>query len=211
MVLFQSMSHKQKRLAKYTVSGKIITFCQVLCTRIVGLLMRSLWSHNINNKVDFKSDVTYFFISNHQSRIDPFASFSVLSRKLNLVISPVRFMTASGIYYSAIRPLVKLLGCYPTRRKGVDIIELSKEYMQSGYSVFIFPEGRRVLRKDSDPRSGVERIIAAVPSNVIPVLIHIEWRKKGWRRHADISFQSCELKDLSSLSAKDIMQKVYGV
>lgn len=191
---------------------KLIYYSQRVGLALFRILFKAIGKQTLGSLPEFSQDKTYFFIANHQSRMDPFASFSVLPQAVVKRIIPIRFMTASSLFYSFLYPVLKLLGCYPTRKKNVDVIERTATYLNTGYCVYMFPEGKRVLRTESGPRSGVERILAQLDPNVRPVLVHIEWtRKRRLRQDVRISFRELVLEDIKGLSAKDIMHKVYEV
>ncbi|MEO5499784.1 MAG: lysophospholipid acyltransferase family protein [Candidatus Saccharimonadales bacterium] len=195
-----------------TFSSKIIFHSQYLGAHIFRIYLRLSGGYTVNNMVTFSKDKTYFFIANHQSRIDPFVTFASLPQKTVSSVLPIRFMTARGIYYSVLYLLLKILGCFPTRKKGVDVISRSNEYLNSGYCMYIFPEGRRVLQTESNPRAGVERILASIDPQIQPVLVHIEWTKGSrFNRHLSVSLKEVNLVEISELSAGDIMQLVYKI
>lgn len=121
-------------------------------------------------------------------------------------------MTAKGIYYSPLLPLLKAFGCYPTKNYEVTVRE-SVDLLKRGYNLFIFPEGRRTLRVDSKPRQGVSTIIQAAGSDLKLqlILVHIEWRiKRFGRRHATISITQAP-EELLEKDADAIMAAVYDV
>lgn len=193
-------------------SANVIKWSQRRAAVFFRWYLRMTGGYNLRVSTDLRAGVPYVFIANHQSRIDPFIVFSALPQYDVKQSTPLRFMTARSIYYSPLLPILKVLGCYPTRQAGVDVIKRSVSYLESGYNVFIFPEGRRVLRTESDPRSGVERILATSPADVRPVLVHIEWSLLKWgRRHVEVGFREVDPQELHGLTAKDIMLKVYEV
>lgn len=208
-MLIEIMAQKQKPT---TFSSKVIFHSQHFGAQLFRIYLKLSGGYTVDNKVQFSKDKTYFFIANHQSRIDPFVTFASLPQKTVSHILPIRFMTARGIYYSFLYPLLKVLGCFPTRKKGVDVIKRSNGYLNSGYCMYIFPEGRRVRRVDSDPRDGIERILASISPKIQPVLVHIEWTSGNrFNRHLSVTLKEAGLSEISELSAKDIMHMVYEV
>ena len=209
---FDQNNHLRKSI-KRSFDGIIIGYSQLFATRIFGLYQKMNGGYEVQRKVDFKYEKIYLFIANHQSRIDPFVAFATLGFKEDSLLKPARFMTARGIYFSFLRPILKLLGCYPTRRrKDWDSVSQSADFLRRGYSVMIFPEGRRTLQSESDPRPGIERMLAVTPDFVTPVLIHIEWKITGrFKKRPIVRMAEASLDDLRKLSAKEIMQLVYEV
>lgn len=187
----------------------IISFTQILFNRIFRL------SHSYTWQVDSPPPLlnpakTYIFISNHQSRIDPFVIFASMDMKSNITASPVKFMTAKSIYYGALRPLLYCLGCFPTYIRNQNIIDYSAQLIKKGYGLFIFPEGRRTLKEHSSPKDGIVRVVNQLDGeNIVYVLVYINWTKPGWRRHATIKFhvtQNLPTDDVSSL-----MERIYNL
>jgi 1-acyl-sn-glycerol-3-phosphate acyltransferase len=207
----ETKNHLRKSI-KGSFNGIVIGYSQLFATRFFGRFQRLRGGVEVTSSVTFDKDKVYLFIANHQSRIDPFVAFASLSFAEDSILKPARFLTASGLYYSFLRPLLKLLGCYPTRRKNWDSVSQSAEFLRRGYNVMIFPEGRRTLRSESDPRPGVERILASAPAFTIPVLIHIEWEKRGGTsKHAVVHMRESSMGELLSLPASEIMDLVYKV
>lgn len=204
--------HFSRHKIKSSTRGLVIGYTQTLSARVCRLYLRLNAGYEVRNDVHFVDTKPYLFIANHQSRIDPFVTFALLSLRENFQIKPVRFMTARGIYFSPLRPMLKLLGCYPTRRQGVDSIDLSAQYLAQGYGVMIFPEGRRTLRSESDPRPGIERLVAASPAIAAPVLVHIEWEVKNrFQKKPTVHLTEVSLDSLRNQTAKEIVEQVYAV
>lgn len=187
----------------------IISFTQILFTRLFRL------SHTYTWQVDgtipaLDPRKTYIFISNHQSRIDPFVIFATMDLAANINVSPMKFMTAKSIYYSVFRPLFYCLGCFPTYVKNQNIVDYSAQLVKNGYGLFIFPEGRRTQKEHSSPKDGILRIIDQLdPGAVTYVLAHIDWTKPHWRRHATIKFYATQTIDHENASL--LMDQIYNL
>jgi 1-acyl-sn-glycerol-3-phosphate acyltransferase len=128
----------------------------------------------------------YILVANHRHWIDPFVIGCGLPTKTVFKITPVSFMTKNLFYDSVLKPFLWLAGAYPARNPrekytlfGVDG---SVQLLHSGFSVFIFPEGKCVFNTQRIPaHSGVIRIHQAAPE--IPfILCHIEYNNgvKAW-------------------------------
>lgn len=200
------------RSAKHTAKGRYIAYSQIFAGRICRFFMNRLGGFSVTSHVDFSPSTLYLIASNHQSRWDPFAIFGSLPLSENFRATPIKFMTAKGLYYSPLRPILASMGCFPTRKKNTDIIDYSVRLMQHGYNLFIFPEGRRTLQIESEPKRGVGALTTKT-MELSPklILVHIEWRRLGRiRRHATITI--AEAPDaLDASNPKSIMDAVYSL
>lgn len=166
------------------------------------------WSIDVSIPFSFEHNTRYLFVANHQSRLDPFAVFAALSYRQLKQITPTRFMTAGAIYYSALRPFLSLCGCYPTRKKNdsaYDTVEQSIHFLEHQQNVFIFPEGRRTLQAESQPRSGVKRIFDGTSIPITVILIHLEWTIEKKHRSLKVVFSQTDLIN----SAGSLMEQIY--
>lgn len=185
----------------------------MIAARVCRIYMQLAGGVDLKLSLTLDPHVSYVFVSNHQSQLDPFAVFGALSLRDNIYAAPVRFMTAKTIYYSFLRPVLKSMGCYPTKGSREQIIAESVGYLCDGYNVFIFPEGKRTLQSTSQPRPGVGDLIrqASLKMDVTMVLVHIEWQRKRFgRRHATISIAPAT-NDLYQKEATEIMKALYKV
>lgn len=187
----------------------MISFTQILFTRLFRLSHAYTWQVN-GGIPTIDPQKTYVFISNHQSRIDPFVIFACMDLHSNIKAAPVKFMTAKSIYYGFFRPLLFCLGCFPTYVRNQNIIDYSAQLVKNGYGLFIFPEGRRTLKEHSSPKDGILRIIDQLDrKDVEYVLAYIDWTKPSWRRHATIKFGSARSIDHESASL--LMKQIYSL
>lgn len=200
-----------RRQARYKLSGWIISICQITAARICRMWLVLFGDISVRSSVEFNSKTHYLFVANHQSQADPFAAFCALPLIENLKIAPVRFLTAKTVYYTPLLPLLKSMGCYPTRGARERIINESVDYLAHGYNVFIFPEGKRTTRALSEPRRGVSDLITQATQRleVTMVLVHIEWSPSSFlRRRVDITIAPAP-KELYSSDATTIMNHLY--
>lgn len=201
------------RLAKQTFSGLINSSSPIIAARICRAYMYLSGGVDLKSSITIDPNASYLFVSNHQSQLDPFAVFGSLPLRENIKVAPVKFMTAKTVYYSSIRPLLKSMGCYPTRGSREQIIAESVEYLCDGYNVFMFPEGKRTLQSTSQPRPGVSDLIKQASSklDIKMILVHIDWeRKRFGRRHVTISMAYAEA-ELYQKEATEIMTALYKV
>lgn len=187
-----------------------IGFSQIIANRILRFLMLFLGNLTLNGTIP-QNDTKrrYLFVSNHQSKIDAFAIFGAMPLSANLMFAPMKFMTAHSIYYSYLRPFLASWGCYPHKIPGIDIIDYSASLMRQGYNLFIFPEGKRVTKDGSQPKSGVTRLIEATrEEKPVIMLVHIQWKRHGFRRSASVTIRKAP-KNLDVSSPVAIMAAIY--
>ena len=190
------------------LSLHFIRLFQTSFTWIVTRYLRAATSITTERSFSFSPKERYLFTANHQSRLDPFAVFASFTYREMRAISPTRFMTAGGIYYSFLYPLLVACGCYPTRKKRsrtYDAVSQSIYYLEHKQNVFIFPEGRRTLQADSQPRSGVKRIHDNTGVPLTPILIHLEWNIDGKRRSLRVVYK----KGSPITSPETLMEQIY--
>lgn len=200
------------RLAKRTIKGQSVAYTQIYAGRICRFFMNRLGGFSVTSHVNFDPSTLYLIASNHQSRWDPFAIFGSLPLSENFKVTPIKFMTAKGLYYSPLRPILASMGCFPTRKKNTNIIDYSIQLMQCGYNLFIFPEGRRTLQIESEPKRGVGTLTTRT-MELSPrlILVHIEWQRLGrLRRHATITIAEAP-HGLDTSNPKSIMDAIYSL
>jgi 1-acyl-sn-glycerol-3-phosphate acyltransferase len=190
---------------------KFIKLFQTIVTRSIAGLLRPSCTITVHRQPEIDPSKRYLFVANHQSRLDAFALFAKVPHKTQSQISPIRYMTAGSIFYSWLWPVLKGCGCFPTRKKSdtsYSAVDQSLAYLNEGQNVFIFPEGQRTLRRDSNPRNGVQRIIQEYKGELTIVLVHVEWSHPHNKRHLDVTFAPY---DGRSDDPKTIMDAVYAL
>lgn len=121
----------------------------------------------------------YLIVANHSRSLDPFVIICGLPYGLALKLLPIGFMTQNFFYDSFIRPLCWLAGCYPARnpkdKHKIFGVDGSVILLNNGFSVFVFPEGKR-MRDGSRGQAhhGVTRIKEALP-HAPTLLCHIKY------------------------------------
>lgn len=195
-----------------TLSKRLIQYSQVPTTIFCKLLMKLVGTVALESECNFQNDSNYLFVSNHQSRIDPFIIFCALPVKQIIQVTPMKHLTSKGIYNTPLKPFLKLLGCYPTRRRDVTVKE-SVHLLSIGYSICLFPEGKRSLQSESTPKPGVSLVInnalSVTPFKII--LVHITWTRHAFfRRDILIRFKEAP-NSLYSPTPDSLMEAVYKV
>lgn len=162
-----------------------------------------------DSSLHLDKDRHYVIAANHQSGLDPFVICTSLPLRHFLKLFPFRFIT-HRIFFERwwLKPWLHLIGCYPTKADGdgKSSIETSIEFVRKGYTIFIFPEGRRTLPHQTPAKTGIGLIAEAGEADILPV--HIDWQKKSWwRRAATVSIGH----PLSpqNLTPQDIMDHIY--
>ncbi len=203
--------------ARLRPAGPVITLCQeiaaIACA--ITLKIRGGYTVDFGDLTDLNRKTRYIIIGNHQSLLDPFAIFTTLSFNRRAKLLPLKFMTNPKIYHRwFLKPFMFALGCYPAHIKyhkhhtyGVDgTIKL----LNYGYNICMFPEGTRTTRANSNPKSGIVRILREFPDAKL-VLAHLEWLALGrGKKHLKINFGLAS-DDLQTDDAKAIMEAIYAL
>jgi 1-acyl-sn-glycerol-3-phosphate acyltransferase len=198
-------------------SGLVIAFFQEMAAMFCQFYQRIHGGYETTIKLPSKLKHTkrYIVASNHQSLIDPFVIFALLPLRTRLRLLPLKFMTIPKVYHRwYVKPFAYVLGCFPAHIKermhhtyGVDgTIKL----LGYGYNICIFPEGRRTIRAESDPKPGVVKIMAACPEAIL-LLAHLEWQQiSKHRRHLTMVIAPAP-PNLDKTSPKAIMDAIYAL
>lgn len=197
----------------YTLSNILVLVIQTAVSQSIAAAQGLLGGRTVMGDVPkFDRKQAYFFVSNHQSKYDGFMIFGSMSLVDCLRIAPLKSMTAASIYYTWQRPILYLIGCYPTRIQGKDIVEHTASMLSSGLSVLIFPEGRRT-RERLRARSGVSRIVHASPEPLNIILVRLEWtgtHKFNLFNHLSISYAEPPA-NLNITDPESFMSEVYAL
>lgn len=148
------------------------------------------------------------FAANHSNYLDPFAIISSLRYRDYFRLAPFTFMTASLFFKKpGLKPLLWLAGCFPAHplpnSKQLAGIEASVDFLNNGYTVLIFPEGKRVKGDAVPAKRGITEILQQSPSSRL-VLAHIHWAKPtklGYLRLADLPKHPSD--------PQEILDKIY--
>lgn len=194
-----------------------IIYCsELLITTAVKLWLQTTGKLVIGTKLHKKLDRSkrYVYVANHASYLDVFVMWAVLDFNQRINGAPTKVMTGPGVYFTFLRPLVWLLGAYPSKKlnhpnvhAGVDG---SLHYIQSGYNICIFPEGKRSLRNEKRAFNGVSQILAN-SDDCEMILIRIIWQPgPWWKRRLELRASSAP----DSLDHHDpyaIMEHIYNL
>lgn len=197
--------------------GFLIACCQELAALACRLFqaLRGGSQVQITLPDDLSHTTRYIIAGNHQTLVDPFAIFAFLPVRARMRLLPLKFMTIPKVYHRwYVKPLAFMLGCFPAhireRHHHTYGIEGSIKLINRGYNLCIFPEGRRVLRSESDPKHGVVKIMQACPDAQL-LLAHLEWRVLSkHRRHLTLVIAPAP-KNLDTSSPKAIMDAIYAL
>jgi 1-acyl-sn-glycerol-3-phosphate acyltransferase len=155
-----------RRLCQYSAQLLILTIGKIIFLPVTRRNVKSV-----------KSRITrqgYMVVANHRRALDPFVIICGLPYGMALKLLPIGFMTQNFFYDSFIRPLCWLAGCYPARnpkdKHKIFGVDGSIILLQNGFSIFIFPEGKRMRDGSRGPaHTGVTRIHQALPK--VPMLL----------------------------------------
>ena len=186
----------------------IISLCQILTAVITKLWLKFFVDVNVTDPPRLRPHTRYIIAANHQSRLDPLVICAQFSFSQLWTIMPIRYMTAGAIYYSLLHPILKITGCYPTRKKKdylYKAVDQSIYYLSQGQSICMFPEGRRTLESESQPRGGIVRIVKTSPVPVEVIAVHIDWSTTRGKRAVRIRFAPAH----NTHSANALMKQIY--
>lgn len=197
--------------------ARIIIYCsELVMTTLVKwwlLLTRRL---TIGKSLDKKlhNNKRYVYVANHASYLDVFVMWAVLNFNQRLNGAPTKVMTGPGIYFTAMRPLIWLLGAYPAKKRDHQNvhagIEGSLHYIHSGYNICIFPEGKRSLPDEKRAFNGVSHILANSDECEM-ILIRIIWEPGPWWKRRIELRASAAPENLDHHDPQAIMEHIYNL
>jgi 1-acyl-sn-glycerol-3-phosphate acyltransferase len=164
--------------------GLIIGIFQATATLCVMLLLKIRVRVHVRYAVTerIKSNQRYVLAANHQNRSDPFVIFDSFPLHEKPRLAPIKFMAAASYYYSWLRPIMFLLGCFPAHNRGGPRttygVDGAVRLLSRGYNICIFPEGKRAQQGEQQAHGGVSRILMSYPSAKL-LLAHIDWRRRN--------------------------------
>lgn len=197
--------------------AKIIIYCvQIVMTTITKswLLLTRRLTYISPPSNNFTISRRYIYVANHASYLDPIVMWSVLNFQQRMNGAPTKVMTAPFVYFSLLRPIVWLLGAYPAKNKHNTKVAAgvhgSLEYINHGYNICIFPEGKRSLEEEKRAFNGVSQILANVDEYEM-VLVRIKWGSGPWyMRKLDIRAELAP-STLDHHNPQAIMNHIYSM
>lgn len=198
-------------------NGFIIACCQELsaigCKIFQGI--RGGYQVKVLLPTKINPNKRYVIAGNHQSLLDPFAMFAFLPFKQRIRLLPLKFMTIPKVYHRwYVKPFAYVLGCFPAhikeRHHHTYGVEGAIKLINFGYNICIFPEGRRTLQSESEPRPGIVRILEACPDATL-LLVHLKWyyTKRGGK-HVKLVVAPAPA-NLDKSDPKAIMNAIYAL
>lgn len=208
-----SMNHPVRQTTTASLRNLVFSVAAFISCRVSWLLVKAFGGIELTSSVVFNNHDTYLFLSNHQSRLDPFITYGALPISQLWACLPTRPLTAKTIYYGPLHLWLKMMGCYPTQNR-THTVPRTVQLLASGYPVFLFPEGKRTLRRESNPKDGTRLILDQIKAEHIAIkviLVHIEWQR-NYRLFRRVSIQMNEAPPaIYNCDVPEIMRRIYRV
>ncbi len=104
---------------------------------------------------------------------------------------PIYFLTTEHYYQRwYLRPILKLLGCYPVAKRAWTIeqfLSSSIKKLKEGKVIVFFPEGKIIREYKKDvPRPGIGYLGEKSNKQILP--LHIKWNGNNFRKKLILSF-----------------------
>lgn len=179
MLLNNYMITPSRRRPVSSLSCFIMSVSAFVSCKLSSFFLKLVGGLDFKSSITFDPDTTYLFLSNHQSRLDPFTTYGALPSRELWGLLPTRPLTAKPIYYSPLYLWLKSMGCYPTKNRAHTVPQ-TVDFLERGFPVFLFPEGRRTLQSESNPKDGTRLILDEIRRRKLHVkiiLVHIEWHR----------------------------------
>lgn len=152
-------------------------YTRVIVQFVIFLLAKLiiLRGHRSSPRITLKQG-SHIIAANHRSGLDPFAIVSSLRIRDFFRLAPFSFMTANRFMRPLwLRPLAWSAGCFPARPGiGAYGVDKAVDDLKHGYTLVIFPEGKRTTAAPLPAKPGIDMIISRTV-NVRLILAHIEW------------------------------------
>ncbi len=119
---------------------------------------------------------SHLVAANHRAGLDPFVILASVRFRDFFKLAPFSFMTANVFMQPLLlRPLAWATGCFPAYPGlGPYGIDKAIDDLNHGYTVMIFPEGKRANGTRVEAKRGVRAILDGAPKAHL-ILAHIEW------------------------------------
>ncbi len=128
---------------------------------------------------DFAKAQPYVMVANHPHSMDPFHITTTLRVADFVRLAPFALMTANKFYDPLwVRPFAWLIGCFPAHGPHIlHGVSGAQTYIKHGYTLVMFPEGRRTSTP-LPPKHGIGSILQAAPKAHV-ILVHVARHKNG--------------------------------
>lgn len=159
-----------------------------------------------------KTDFTkgrHIIIANHSAALDPFAIVSSLRFRDFFRLAPFSFMTANVFMKPLwLRPFAWLAGCFPAH-PGLGPYGIQKAVLDvnNGYTLLIFPEGKRSKGMRIPAKHGIITILDQIPdSNML--FVHIKWKSTSTTHSIRVAYKRS---NHIYRSPDEIMDEIYDL
>lgn len=155
------------------------------------------------------SKTNNIIVANHRASLDPFVLVSSLRVRDFFRLAPFSFMTANKFMEPLwLRPFAWAAGCFPAHPGlGPHGIEKALTDIDSGYTLVMFPEGRRVRKRDDRPdaKPGIGIVLERSPKARL-IMVHIEWQSRLTVEYVRLAYPQ---RKETPLAPNTIMDTVY--
>lgn len=129
--------------------------------------------------------------ANHRHALDPFYITCSFRWRELVHLLPFAIMTANKFYDPLwLRVPAWLGGCFPAYGPAkLHGVNGAVTLLEKGYTLLMFPEGRRIATGKGVAKPGITRILQSIPDPRL-ILAHIEWQKPP--RRARVNFTLSE-------------------
>lgn len=191
-----------------SISTRVIALSQVILwvySRVVVRFKRGLLTKDelLNTRTPLLA------VSNHISLMDASLFIGSLSWREFRSLPPVRVIMFKWYYYTPLLPFTYLLGCYPTKPlfpflKKYAGVEAGVRYLNQGYMLGIYPEGKRTPKGRIPAKNGISRIISQLDQNPDAIMCYLQ--KDGRKTNVVMRYVSSIDRQTS---ADSIMDMIY--
>lgn len=147
-----------RKLTVWPIQLALVVLCKIL--------LLPTTRRRVDPKLYRIQSSSYLIVANHKKILDAF-TITALPLRILLRLMPMAFILHNAFYDSPIRPFAWAAGCFPAKNpKGKHRlygVDASLAFLNTGYSMLIFPEGTRVRAERGQARPGVIRIHQAMP------------------------------------------------
>lgn len=165
-----------------------------------------LRGYGASPRISFTNE-RHIIAANHRSGLDPFAIVSSLRVRDFFALAPFSFMTANRFMRPLwLRPIAWAAGCFPAHPGlGAHGIDKAVSDLNAGYTLVIFPEGRRTKDPSVKAKRGLASIREQVPGARL-ILTHIEWRRTASIQQIHMNYPP---KDTALHTSDEVMEAIY--